>query len=111
MTPGDDNKPDEDVEEGESSASSGEEPSEGSIAASEELEAALREATESVEAREAEGVPTGDLSEEVLGQWVITLPVTFVGIWRAMRPCPTNAWRFACTSCAHSSKTRWRPFH
>ncbi len=65
MTPGDDTKPDEDVEEGESSASSGEEPSEGSIAASEELEAALREATESVEAREAEGVPTGDLSEEV----------------------------------------------
>ena len=65
MTPGDDDKPDEDVEVAESSASPGEEPSEGSIAASEELEAALREATESVEAREAEGEPTGALSEEV----------------------------------------------
>ena len=54
MTPGDDKKPDEGVEAEEPSASPGEEPSEGSIAASDELEAALLEATESVEAREAE---------------------------------------------------------
>ena len=52
-TPGDENKPDEDVEAAEASAASGGEPSAGALPASEELEAALREAAASVEAREA----------------------------------------------------------
>ena len=56
-TPGDENKPDEDVEAPEASAASGGERSAGTLPASEELEAALREATASLEARDAEAPP------------------------------------------------------
>ena len=63
MTPGDDNEPDEEVEAEDPSAAPLEEPSEGSIATSEELEAALREATESIEAREAEVETEADAGE------------------------------------------------
>jgi molecular chaperone GrpE len=63
-TPGDEKKPEADAVSG----SAGEEPSGGVLAANEELEAALREATEQVEAREAERPPAAEAtsSDELL---------------------------------------------